>query len=241
MMLLSAMVTRVRRHLFDAAPSVAEFSDATILEAINEAIVLEPAALAQDERGRLALAKVSEAASLVANTEDYAVPSDCVRLLDVRIRSTSTAEWESLTFSQSLNTPRHGQALWFNSGAAILAGSEITGMVPFRWCQADDPTYVRIVPKPTVAGPQICFWYVAAPQLDYGDPDDPDDDPTMGGREGYDALVCLRAAMLLAVDESEGVGMAQRLASIRALRLAGFLGGANGGVAMPLRRYIRRA
>jgi hypothetical protein len=185
------MVTRVRRHLFDAAPSVAEFSDATILEAINEAIVLEPAALAQDERGRLALAKVSEAASLVANTEDYAVPSDCVRLLDVRIRSTSTAEWESLTFSQSLNTPRHGQALWFNSGAAILAGSEITGMVPFRWCQADDPTYVRIVPKPTVAGPQICFWYVAAPQLDYGDPDDPDDDPTMGGREGYDALVCL--------------------------------------------------
>ena len=201
---LEKMVARVRRYVNDVAK--VEWTDAQVIAYLRDAAeTLWGDILAHPQARRILLVR-GEPVTVVEEQEQFTIPEDCLRLLNVDMKlDDDMPVWVRLWFADS------AARIGITSGTASLAKPGcLSGPFP-RWGLGDDDTQIKLLPVPS-AGRKIRFVYLARPAF----PDEENaesatfNDPLGSGTDTkhypprvVDAVEYYAAAML-AAEEVEG-------------------------------------
>lgn len=214
----------LRRKLNDKA--AATWSTAELLDALDEALGDVINAFLDDPRGLKLLTCWSDAESMAAETEEYDLPDDCLRLLGVEVRADSAQDWLPLAFRAPPRVPAisSGTVLLVNSGTEHIP-------IPVYWYNDTEQGQVRIWPEmATVSGQEYRFKYLFRPELPCEDE---------GLPSGFDMLVVYRAASNLGFEELEDGKSISAFAGLYGAKLKEYLNGQGGEQAPAARRFIK--
>lgn len=154
---LLEMIARVRRHLRDHDAGN-EWSDDEIESGLSDAYRMLWVDL-QETSARNLLRTVGAAVALVADQEEYDIPEDCLRVVEVQWRKSDADEWRPLEYGEKRPDV-------FRLGSESLFGGGVPSCQPLRWTmRSDSPGTVLVHPalSGTSAGEQIRFVYHAIP------------------------------------------------------------------------------
>jgi len=177
---LGDMIQRVRRKTGDYADTMIE--DPHIETAIATAAEEVWQYLLSHSEAKKMLLTVSaqdysSATSLVADQEEYALPSGCMLIYDVQLMINSNqAYWDSLKRADKPNYPMT------HSGNELLYGNPADTNYGLFWCAAESPGKIAIWPTlNSVSNEKFRYRYYARPSMPstYGNTlNDPDGDGT---------------------------------------------------------------
>lgn len=194
-------------------------------------------ALTDDPVGRRCLRKVSDAVSLVANQEDYSIPADCLRILQVQISITAGSDiaWYDLVYRPEIETVSilSGTSALFSSGSA--AGS------PAYWNDmADAGNQIRLAPEPATALEAIRYIYSHKPTFPAADGEVFNEGATPVIPDGADELCEYLAIAYLSHEELEDGKPIGAFGAMFQRKYGNFISGLGGGYVRPVRRYVNR-
>ena len=156
---LEEMIARVRRYANDR--QAVEFDDDEITDYLRDAATVLWDDLAADTRSARLLRKVSAVQDFTPLVTAYALPEDCLQLLEVQVRHGNGERFIPVQFS---DIDRHPEGALVRSSHAYLAGVPMNGSGNMLWCRGESGASVTIWPELAVVnGEQFKFVYVHAP------------------------------------------------------------------------------
>jgi hypothetical protein len=161
--LLSEMRARVSDWLGDTVSGT--FLSTKIDAQLESALETLCNLLVADNQGKRCLRKVSDEIAIVADQQDYALPTDCLRVDRLQYSFTAAAgtrEWQDLPFDI---TDAISGAVRSGTDAYLASVSAGKG-TPSRWNDSADLNgYIRIYPTPAVAAEYLRYRYYFAPEF----------------------------------------------------------------------------
>ena len=229
---LAEMRAKVRRYISDVRDE--EYSIAAIDDALQDAADTLWNMFSAEENGRRFLRKISEDISLVADQQDYDIPTDCMRIESVELKLLSTDEYFALPFSEG------------DSVAARFPRSSMNFHSPLFWSDnADGIQQIRLHPTPAVSSGVFRIKYTFKPVFPDADDDSfnliDDEDVDYPVIDGCDAAVEYLTAAMLAYEELDNNTPIGAFGQLFTAKFAELKGSAAKGAVRPQRRYVRRA